>query len=272
MESRHQRMKSLTGLQEEFHRHVIKGDRAVIDEVAGPDEAYRLTRLAIYYNAYRLRLIDALATDYPAMQAFLGETGFRDLALAYIEACPSTVRNLRWFGAGIPGFLHDDPNYRDRPALAELAAFEWAQGLAFDADDAPLTSFEQIASVAPADWPGLRFIAHPSLHLVESNWNVLAIWHAHRDEQPMPELARHEHADTIAVWRRDFKTYFRTLEDDETWLWRTFANGTGFGEACASFTAVTGGEDANAAQRAAGLLRSWVDEGWIRDYAVSTDD
>ncbi len=265
-------MKALSALQARFQQHLIDADPGVINDIAGPDDAYRRTRLGIYYSAYRLRLIAALAVDYPALKSLVGEPAFEKLAIAYVDACPSTSRNLRWFGAALARFLRKDPVFSSQPALAELAEFEWAQGLAFDADDAQQTTFEQIASVPPADWPDLRFISHPSLQLVESHWNVIAIWHAHREQQQMPTPARREPADTIAVWRRDFKTYFRTLDPDETSLWRAFAGGAGFGEACADFAARTGATDADAAQRAAGLLRGWVDEGWIQDYVVSAGD
>jgi hypothetical protein len=265
-------MKALTGLQSRFQRYLIDGDPAVVSDIAGPDDGYRHTRLRIYYSAYRLRLIAALAVDYPALKAFVGESAFENLAAAYIDARPSTYRNLRWFGGALSAFLANDPAFSPQPVLAELAEFEWAQGLAFDADDAPQSSFEKIATVPPAEWPGLRFIAHPSLHLIESRWNVIAIWHAHRDQHEMPEPFESEQTSTIAVWRRDFKTYFRTLDRDETWLWHTFAGGAGFGDACADFAAETGAADADAAQRAAGLLRGWVDEGWIQDYVVSAED
>lgn len=265
-------MKALAGLQSRFQQHLMDADPAVVGDIAGPDDVYRQTRLRIYYRAYRLRLIAALAVDYPALKALVGASAFEKLAAAYIDARPSTYRNLRWFGGALAGFLANNPTFSARPVLAELAEFEWAQGLAFDADDAAQTSFETIASVPPADWPGLRFIAHPSLQLVRSQWNVIAIWHAHRDRQEIPQPSRHQQTETIAVWRRDFKTYFRTLDRDETWLWRAIAGGAGFGQACADFAAEAGVADADAAGRAAGLLRGWVDEGWIRDYVAGAEN
>ena len=263
-------MKALAELQERFQNHLIEDDSAVIDEICGPDDEYRKTRLAIYSNAYRLRLIAALAVDYPALKALLGDADFEAMAAAYLEACPSTFRNLRWFGKAMANFLRSDQRYRDKAVLAELAAFEWAQGLAFDSADAPQTRFEQIASVPPSDWPALCFNPHPSLHLLESHWNVIAIWHAHRDENPIPEPEFHDQASTIAVWRKEHKTYFRTLDSDEAWLWRAFAEGASFAEACAGFAPVSGKEDTDAAQRAAGLLRGWIDEGWIQDYIIDS--
>lgn len=265
-------MKTLSELQARFQQHLIDGDPGLIADIAGPDDAYRQTRLRIYYSAYRLRLIGALAVDYPALKALVGESVFEALAIAYIDAHPSTYRNLRWFGKTLPWFLRTEPAFSRQAVLAELAEFEWAQGLAFDAEDAAQTGFENVASVPAEDWPRLRFIAHPSLHLVESHWNVIAIWHAHRDQQKLPAPTRHRQASTIAIWRKDFRTYFRTLDDDETWLWRALAAGAGFGAACAQFAAETGTADADAALRAASLLRGWIDEGWIRGYVVSAGD
>ena len=263
-------MKDLAQLQTRFQQHIVHDDQTVTAEIAGPDDQYRQTRLAIYYNAYRLRLVAALAVDYPVLETFLGDAGFEEVAIAYIDTCPSTFRNLRWFGKAMPQFLGTDPRFSTNPFLAKLAEFEWAQGLAFDSADAPQPGFEQLASVPPDDWPGLRFVPHTSLHLVESHWNVIPMWHAHRDEEPLPVPVSAERAATIAVWRRDYKSYFRTLDRDEAWLWRTLTGGTVFGEACSSFAVETDTDDEGAAMRAATLLRSWVEDGWIQGFDTKT--
>jgi hypothetical protein len=265
-------MASLAELQDRFQRHIVHDDDAVTGDITGPDDAYRQERLLIYYRAYRLRLIAALAVDYPALKAFVGEGEFDALASTYIEARPSMVRNLRWFGDSMSGFLRNDPRFSGEPILAELAEFEWAQGVAFDASDAAQLSFDELASVPAEHWPQLHFVAHPSLQLVASQWNVIAIWHAHRDNEPLPPATRQEQAGTIAVWRKDYKTYFRSLDRDEASLWRTLAGGTAFSEACSRLATKMEMDEAGAAQRAAQLLRSWVEEGWIQGFDIATDD
>ena len=110
------------------------------------------------------------------------------------------------------------------------------------------------------------------MQLAASEWNGIAIRRAHRDQRAALLPARREQTDTITVWRRDYNTYFRTLDRDDAWLWRALAGGISFGEACSEFAAAMGTDDAGAAQRAAGLLRGWVDEGWIQDYLTRTDD
>jgi len=261
-------MMSLADLQDRFQRHIVHDDRAITADIVGPDERFRRDRLGIYYSAYRLRLRAALAVDYPVLNAFVLQRRFEELASAYIDAHPSTSRNLRWFGCAMAEFLRSDPRFRGEPVLAELAEFEWAQGLAFDATDAPQLDFEALASRPADDWPHLRFLPHPSLQLLESRWNVVEIWHAHRNNAVLPAAARHQQQGTIAVWRKAYKTYFRTLEPDEAWLWCVVAGKASFSTACARL-ATRMDDDAAAAQRAAALLRCWVNDGWIESTELA---
>jgi hypothetical protein len=261
-------MSSLDGLQNHFQHYILEEDPTFLSEIAGSDDAYRQTRLGIYYSAYRLRLIATLGVDFEVLQAFVGESRFRELALAYVQAHPSAFRNLRWYGDAMGRFLRDDARFNPEPILSELAGFEWAQGLAFDSTDAPQLGFEDLASVPPGDWADIRFIQHPSLHLVTPNWNVVAIWHAHKDGATLPAAVSSEQANVIAVWRKDYQSYFRTLERDESLLWQVLANGTGFGDACEELVAATNLNEEEAPQRAAQLLRTWVEEGWIQSHEI----
>jgi hypothetical protein len=261
-------MNSLDGLQNHFQDYILEENPAFLREIAGADDAYRQTRLGIYYTAYRLRLVATLAVDYDILKAFVGETRFGEIALAYIQAHPSTFRNLRWYGAAMGEFLREDARFSAEPLLSQLAEFEWAHGLAFDAPDAAHLTFNDLAAVPPEDWADICFIQHPSLHLVAPNWNVVDIWHAHKDEKAVPAAVSSEQPNVIAVWRRDYKSYFRTLENDESLLWRTLANGTGFGDACAELAAATNLSEEEAPLRAAQLLRGWIDEGWIHSYEI----
>ena len=260
-------MRELAELQDRFQRYIVHADEAASADIGGPDPSYRQARMAIYYQAYRLRLRATLAVDYPVLNAFLAQRRFEDLASAYIDAHPSMSRNLRWFGYAMAEFLRSDPQFRGEPVLGELAEFEWAQGLAFDAIDAPQLDVEALASRPAIDWPQLRFVPHPSLLLIESRWNVVEIWHAHRNNAALPAATRHKQRGIIAVWRRAYKTYFRTLEPDEAWLWRIIAGKASFSAACARLAARMH-DDTGAARRAAGLLRSWVNDGWIQSIEL----
>lgn len=260
----------MTGLphtQSEFQRFILRGEGSIAGEIAGPDDAFRGTRLGVYYDAYRLRLIEVLGTDFETLKAFAGEDRFDSIARACIDAHPSVFRNVRWFGSRLASFLREDARFRDAPVLAELAEFEWTLGLAFDAPDAPVLAFDDLAALPAEAWAGIVFQPHPSLHSLELRWNIPAIWSAIDRKEPPPEPALGAEVFTVAVWRRDYSSHFRSLPGDEARMLRAATGGSSFPEMCEQL-ALEHGEDA-AAARAAELLRGWVDQGWLGGYALS---
>ena len=93
-------------------------------------------RLAIYRNAYQVRLIDALHDTYPILHGLLGDEAWLALGRAYVTAHPSMFRSIRWYGSELADFLANSPLYGDEPILAEVALLEWTLAEVFDAKDA----------------------------------------------------------------------------------------------------------------------------------------
>lgn len=264
----------LEALQREVTRYVLRdaGADALAGQTRLPPTGDKLERLDIYHNAYLERLSQVLHTDYPVLQKLLGAQDFVALAYAYACAHPSRSPNIRWFGRHLPEFLVVNGGWDEHPAVSDMARFEWSLGLAFDAADAPLLSFELLAQQPPEAWPTMRFVLHPSLQLLALAYNVVDFWRASQDlaedapRPPRPETLPMP-ARNWAVWRGPEQVQFRQLEPDESeaiWALR----------GAADFTALCGllakhrGED-QAPLRAAGLLRVWIDAGWIS--ALQTD-
>ena len=254
-------MTPLTVTQAHFQAYVLARNGAIVPEVVGDDDAFRRARLDIYYDAYRLRLAEALATDYEILKAYIGDELFDAIVGDYIQTYPSVFRNVRWFGGRMAEFLRETPPYARQPILADLARFEWTLGLAFDAADTAALRFEDVAAVPPVAWTGLRLTPHPALHIVELRTNAVAVWNelknADRGIAPetLPEPLR------WIIWRKQLSPYFRSLEADEAWALDAMMKHLSFGEICAGLCQWLA-ED-RAAPRAAALLRGWVDEGWI---------
>lgn len=246
-------------LESSFQQHVLEGEGAILAEIAGPDDRFREARMAIYRDAYRLRLVEVLESDYPALKAYLGEA-FEGIAREYLAAHPSTFRNVRWFGGQLAAFLRAHPRHCANPVLADLAEFEWTLGLAFDAADAPAVTFDEIAAVAPEHWPGLRFAAHPSLHTSRLHTAAVGLWKAALSE---PALPRDEGGAVAewAIWRKNLAPHFRSMPADEAQALAAMRAGLSFADICAGLCDSVAPEQA--ATRAAQLLRAWVDEGWI---------
>lgn len=142
-------MTALRELQRGFQAWVVGDASALPDTVTGAGAASAEVRLGVYANAIRLRFLDVLAQDYPGLSALAGDDGFRRLGLAYIEAHPSHHPSIRWFGCHLPAFLRASAPWRERPVLAEMAAFEWVKGELLDAADSPVMGVEDIAAIPP---------------------------------------------------------------------------------------------------------------------------
>ena len=220
----------MTGLalqQRAFRRAVVEDDAADGLFAAGTSDPLR--RLQIYRHAYRSRLTDALAANYPVLARALGDAAFAELAVQYIEARPSHKPSIRWFGDALGDFVGEHDDVLPHPALGDLLRLEWAICCAFDAADAPLATREDFAQLAPDAWPALRLKLHPSASLLDLAWRVEPTWQAlSRDaeagvEQAQPEPVEDAHA--IVVWREGLTPKWRSVDAAEAETLRALQRG-----------------------------------------------
>jgi hypothetical protein len=250
-------MNTLGSLQRAFQRHVLRPSVAMERRVLATPRAGAKVRLAIYANAYRERLIETLGIEFEGLRAFAGEAAFRRLALGFIAAHPSRHPNLRWYGAGLASYLARAPRWRARPALAEMAKFEWALGLAFDAADAPPLAMDAVARIPAQNWPRMTFRLHPSVRVVALRSNAPRIWRAARDGQDLPRPALRKARQCWVIWRRDLVPYFRELSGSEARALDALARGRSFGEICAGLRRHLPANEV--APQAARMLRGWIE-------------
>lgn len=254
-------MTQLRRLQAAFQRHIDWPGGGMEREVLSTPRAAALRRLSVYASAYRSRFVEALGKDYEGLRALLGERGFEKLVLAFIAARPSHHANLRWYGAELAAFLARSPRYRERPILRELAAFEWALGLAFDVADAPVMTADEIAGLPVERWPGMRLRLHPSVQRLALRTNAPVIWSAMRDHRPLPRAALKRSSVPWVAWRQGLTPHYRSLDRDEAWALGALARGTDFASLCEGLSRHVGLERAPA--RAAKLLKGWIRDGLI---------
>ncbi len=251
----------LARLQEGFFRCLVDGDRAFEESILGTERVGAALRLNIYSNAYRLRLLEALADAYPSVHTLLGDERFQALGLAYVDAWPSQHFSIRWFGHRLSRFLAESPDYRDTPVLAEMAAFEWALRDAFDAADTPVLDLDGLRRIEPEAWAGLGMRFHPSMRRLDLAWNVPQLWSAIDSGDSPTAPACHDYPIGWVIWRRGLQTYFRSLDVDEAHALDAGANGETFGVICDGLTEWV--DELNAPQRAAGMVSRWAEDGLI---------
>lgn len=254
-------MSDLTQLQADFQAYLL-GDgqpgpfhACIVDD----PKVGAVRRLGIYYDAYRLRLIGVLASGYPKLQALLGDELFDRVARTYIAAHPSRYRNVRWYGDAMRAHLAE--TLPQHPIAAELAGFEWALSLAFDAPDAPLLQVQDLAAIAPEDWGGLRFELQPALQMLRLDWNTVAVWKALDAEQAPPAPQRNPTPETWLVWRRELNAHFRSLDPREETALRQALDGVCFADICAGLNDDLPQQES--AMQAANYLAAWLQEGML---------
>ena len=254
-------MNDLHDLQCDFQEYVFCPGENLQGKVVSTKNASANARLGIYVSAYRARLIEALQSDYPGVQALLGNDDFEKLGESYLETHPSKFPNIRWYGATLVEFLKTTSPYQEQRTLHEMASFEWAMTLAFDAADDPVVSIEDVAAVPPDAWAELRFIPHASIQRLEFLWNAPAIWKAMHAEKTLPPAKKSKAPVSWIMWRKGLATYFRSMSVDEAWALDAMRVGQTFAEICAGLCEWK--DEAQVAQHAAGLLKSWVGDALI---------
>jgi hypothetical protein len=252
-------MSRLRELQLRFQDYLIDGASAIEDDIVSTDTALAEHRLGAYYNAYRIRLIDALAVDYSALQKYLGREAFENLGLDYLRRYPSRLPSLRWFGQRLPAYLDKFYQADDASLVRELARYEWAQTTVFDAaDSAQLVKLEDMAGVPAETWPALRFEFIAALRWLDLRWNVPQIESALDNGDPLPDVQASEFPQRWLLWRRDFKTCWRSLEVHEAWALEQAVGGANFAEICEGLLEWIDAEQV--ALIAAGFLKQWISD------------
>lgn len=254
---------ALASLQATFQAYLMDG-RPELVSVAVSDgaRAPKATMLGVYHHAYWARLIEVLRNDFPKLHQMLGDQAFDALARACISRHPSTYRSVRWLGLALPRFLESEPAYIGTPALSQMAAFEWAQAMAFDAADESVAEPQELLAIPAEAWGSLRLKLHPSVNRVVLAKGVVEAWAAlNRGESAMsPEP---EPLGPWLVWRQGLGVRYRPLPAEEDVALGCAAGDQNFARVCEA-VAVLVGED-RAALRSAELLNGWLASGLIVD-------
>jgi hypothetical protein len=229
--------------------------------VAGDERLSAIERLDIYADMYFYRLRDALAEDFAAVCAVVGEDNFHNLVTDYLIAHPPSHFSLRYAGRHLPSFLVRHPLSQRWPYLGDLAQLEWAILDAFDAPDAPVLDSSTLAAVPPESWPALRFQLTPSLRLLQLDWPADEIWKQVQREEALAAPARA--AVSVRVWRQDLCVYHRRIDPAERVALVALQSAASFAGVCEEITSYDVRAD-----RVSALLQTWLDDGLLSGLAL----
>ena len=224
-------------------------------------------RLAIYRNAYQVRLIDALHETYPVLHGLLGDETWLEMGQAYVAGHPSVFRSIRWYGRELPEYLAASSPYSEAPILSEIALLEWTLAEVFDATDASSLPRAALSAVEPSAWGSLTLEFHPSLRRLAFSWNTTAVWKAMSQDETPPRPEMGPAPLPWLLWRQNLQNYFRSLNPLESTALDAALRGRNFAQLCEDLGALLTEEEIPAA--AASLLGAWADSGIITKIGSS---
>jgi hypothetical protein len=246
------------------------------------DRLTSVERLEIYNKQYWYRLLDCLWDDYPGLRAILGERRFERLRVAYLERYPSRSYTLRNLGSRLEQFIRERPELVAPHATmcVDMARFEWAQVVAFDAEAKPPLPVDDLLGRAPAR---LRLRLQPHLTLLEMNYPLddfvialkkkdaamrteasNAVEADHRQARPRRVRLPNPRKACLAVHRHDDALYYKRLDAPAYRILAALRDGATLAAACEG---AFDGDDVKASDDVVARVQSWfatwTELGWF---------
>jgi hypothetical protein len=218
-----------------------------------------LERLAVYGNAYYVRLLHCLRDLFPACRSAVGDELFDEFAYSYLQSYPPRGYTLGNLAGHFVTFLEQtrqehfaaeqaaQPSADERSAsyaencsrfLVELARLEFTIDQVFDGpgiEDQPPQIYDQLLAVPQDEWPAIRLTPAPCLRLLEFNFPVNDYFTAFRRNEspnlPTPQKAY------LVVTRREFVVRRYRLNSTQYTLLAAINSGATIAEAVAAAAA-----------------------------------
>ena len=203
-------------------------------------------RLAVHRNNATVSLVDALADNFPVVQALVGEAFFRAMATACVRSRPPRSCVLALYGDDLPDFIAGFAPAAGLPWLADVARLEWLRCQASQAADAvPLQALDGPVLAALQDQaraPLLRVRLHPSVGVLCADHAAVSLWAAHQG-QGAPWAVDTSQPESAVVLRPDRQVLVLPLTPGGAALVQALQRGDTLGEATALALAAAPGFD-----------------------------
>jgi hypothetical protein len=218
--------------------------RAVARSIRSPDDGEALRhiaddmiapadRLGIYRNNAAATLVGALRIAYPAVEKLVGAEFFEGAARIYIERYPPRTAYLNDYGAEFADFLGAFPAAAELAYLPDVARLEWAVSAALNAADVPALAPDALRGLAASEHDRVRFVPHPSVHLLSLHHPAEVIWRAvlDGDDAALAEIALTGEPLWLVVHRGREGVAVRRLTQEEARLTAMLCSGSALSEA-----------------------------------------
>lgn len=179
--------------QAAFSAALLDGRLPCPDGLCSANGADPASRFAVYRNNVQGSLINALADSYPVVMQLVGEEFFRAMAAVFIVDHLPRSPVMSRYGEAFAAFIDTFAPAASVPYLADVARLEHLRTCAYHAADVEPLRAEQISAALtdPQALIELRVQLHPSVHLLDSAYAVVAIWATHQRKESLAGIDIH---------------------------------------------------------------------------------
>jgi uncharacterized protein (UPF0276 family) len=205
--------------QNHMQEAILKGpafDSAPDNWIRNKESFSPQEQLNVYINAYRYRLYDVVAEDYPVLKDYLGQKDFHDLIWSFVNAAQPDHFNIARYALKMSGFIEAE---RPQDIFAhELCALETTIAQIADAQETQPLKQDHLEGMTAASLMETHIYPRGASQIFAFSYPVNAYYQKVMDElkpdKPQPEasyLAVFRHDDT--VWRMDLEKSEHALLD-----------------------------------------------------------
>lgn len=218
-------------------------------------------RVEIYADMYFERLVEVLAGEYQAVAVLAGHDGFRRIVRGYLREHPSRHWSLNPLGRKLPEFLAGKFRTPRKAVIRDVATLENLMAIVFDAPRSRVLASDDVARVAPADFPAARLVCVPALELATFDHAANAIVRAARQGEPMPALIR-KRTFTV-VWRKEWVVWRMDLSEPMYHVLTSLKSGLPIGAAMAEGARHHHGDPQALQHEVSRSFGEWIGEGFF---------
>jgi hypothetical protein len=191
-----------------------------------------LQRLAVYRDAYDIRLFESLKTNFKTTFEILGDKQSLKFVTQYMRETPSKHADLGDVGHSFSKFLRTQNTAHDFPFLSDLARFESCILKSFHAKNLPACTVEHLKAELENNTPtDLTFSIQNACVLFQSGWNIYDIWKFKK--KPC------RHSQHILMFRPEFQVQVEALTPIAFDILSLLTQGKTLGEACSSLESLS---------------------------------
>jgi hypothetical protein len=257
-------MSGLQKMQRRFMDYLLNESTEMVNDIESTPMLSAKGRLDIYAIAYRLRLKEAMTTDYDKLASYLGDERFDKLMEQYIDKFPSHTTNLRYFSVNLPELIRDETDYSHIAEVYELACIERAFSDSFDAKDLQFSTIDDLATLPEEAWGTLSFEFQKSVQILWLDNNSFPIWKALADEE-IPPKAEKQTASAWILWRKsDLISHYRMLATEEIAILALAMKGENFAVMCEKLLDFYSEDETP--MKAIVFLQSWIAEEMLAGF------